>query len=320
MTRSHWDRNAKHRRNRHMPAGSTRADVVVMIALIVLLSGFAIVLCLPAYAKVRMTYTRGRCSSHLSSIGKAMLAYAHDYDGMFPRAGSPGSVWGPVAWNAPTRQVAYDLDANGVGGKASVSSSLYLLVRYVDLPPVSFICPADKGVRKWSGERVNGAAAKLTACWDFGSNPQTHCSYTYQWPFGDTRLTTSSEPGLAVAADRNPWLPSPRLKAKPFPTSPDGKLTFQGRLGDYRDQIYGNTSVHGGNVQSVLFLDGHVTLEKRAYCGVEEDNIYTRSIYPDKGDPLGGVVAPWTLQRSANPKDSILVHDPPSWPAAAGQK
>ena len=57
-----------------------------------------------------------------------------------------------------------------------------------------------------------------------------------------------------------------------------------------------------------MYLDTHVTFEKRAYCSIENDNIYTVSRFADRGDQLGVVPqVPPTIQSR---KDSVLVHDP----------
>jgi hypothetical protein len=57
-----------------------------------------------------------------------------------------------------------------------------------------------------------------------------------------------------------------------------------------------------------MFLDTHVEFEKRAYCSVEDDNIYTTSGLPTGGSPRG--IAVTTTQTPLNRKDSFLVHDP----------
>ena len=41
--------------------------------------------------------------------------------------------------------------------------------------------------------------------------------------------------------------------------------------------IIGNAITHQGDGQNVLYLDSHVDFAKRAFCGLEEDNIFTRS-------------------------------------------
>ena len=221
---------------------------------------------------------------------------------------------------ATTRQEAYAItSADGTGGNCTISSCFYLLIKYAEVTPKSFLCKDDLGVSEFSigGESSTTvpAGTELTSAWDFGSAPATHYSYAYQAPWGPNSLTLASPPGFAVAADRNPWLAAPRFKAKSFPASPDGKRRFQGKAGDSNDQMYGNTGVHKENGQNVLFLDTHVSFEKRPYCGLDDDNIYTVSAFSDKGDPLGN--APTVSTAGASPKskeDSVLVHDPVTWP------
>ncbi len=72
----------------------------------------------------------------------------------------------------------------------------------------------------------------------------------------------------------------------------------------------GNCRAHGLEGQNVMFLDTHVTFEKRAYCGLEGDNIYLVSRFLDRGDPLG-VVPMCPSVNIQSRRDSVLVHDPP---------
>jgi hypothetical protein len=61
--------------------------------------------------------------------------------------------------------------------------------------------------------------------------------------------------------------------------------------------------------QNVLFLDQHVAFEKRAFCGVDRDNIYLVSSFPGKGCVIGSIPIPGeTTVR--NERDSVLVDDP----------
>jgi prepilin-type processing-associated H-X9-DG protein len=69
----------------------------------------------------------------------------------------------------------------------------------------------------------------------------------------------------------------------------------------------GNSIPHKREGQNVLFMDFHVAFEKRPYCAVKQDNIYT---YWNGSDIRQG--APPTLtSRPANKFDSLLVNDPP---------
>lgn len=61
-------------------------------------------------------------------------------------------------------------------------------------------------------------------------------------------------------------------------------------------------------LMGVLFLDSHVEFEKRPYCGLQDDNIYTISEKPATGDPVGK--PPTFGSHPANAHDSLLVNDP----------
>jgi hypothetical protein len=62
----------------------------------------------------------------------------------------------------------------------------------------------------------------------------------------------------------------------------------------------------------VLFLDGHVYFEKRSYCAINDDNIYTFwSGSAPNWDKRKGIPP----QIGSQPKDrldSLLVNDPPT--------
>lgn len=256
---------------------------------------------------------RMTCGTNLSGIGKAMLIYANDYEDELPRAGGPSNQWtGRVAdWAAANRRQAYGLSQDNSGGQVSISASLYLLVKYAEVPPKSFLCGAssrktrEKGVTEFrlGMYPVPNKPAELVDFWDFGPNPPKHCSYAYHQVYGSSPLTVSTPPGFAVAGDRNPWMDSPSVKARDF-------ATFQPDIPPYNGTgphgLAGNTFRHQGQGQNVLFLDTHVEFEKRPYCGLDDDNIYTSWSGQDKirGVPpkLGSV--------PADAKDSLLVNDP----------
>jgi len=78
--------------------------------------------------------------------------------------------------------------------------------------------------------------------------------------------------------------------------------------GTTEQALKGNAISHQGDGQNVLFLDSHVGFEKRSFCSLEDDNIYTISANTVKGDAKGTV--PDTSTGPRNRKDSLLVHDP----------
>ncbi len=287
--------------------GFTLVELLVVIAIIALLMGIL----MPALARVRQLAFRMTCGTNLSGIGKAMLIYANDYEDELPRAGGRASTWGnAVQWDAPDRYRAYGLAADGSSGQATISSCFYLLVKYSEVTPKSFVCKADAGTNEFKLSDITGLNTnfELIDAWDFGPSPDAykHCSYAYHMPFGLYALTTSSEPGLAVAADRNPWLKSPAAEAQPWTAFQPDIAPWNGSTERAKN---GNALAHQLDGQNVLFLDSHVDFAKRAYCGVEDDNVYTIAQGLDRGSAFGAMPVVPNVQ-PANRKDSILVHDP----------
>jgi prepilin-type N-terminal cleavage/methylation domain-containing protein len=276
--------------------GFTLVELLVVIAIIALLMGIL----MPALARVRQIAFRMVCGTNLSGIGKAMLIYANDYEDELPRSGGTNSTWAARIpnWMGANRFEAYGVAPAGTGGTANISSCFYLLVKYAEVTPKSFICKGDSGTSEFKPADDGAGNLDLIALWDFGLEPETHCSYSYHMPFGLYALTTSSEPGMAVAADRNPLQDSPAATHKTWPG------TFLPEGG--KDAVkYGNAIAHQEDAQNVLFLDVHVGQEKRAFCGINDDNIYT---YWDGGDIRIGA-APTIGSVPGDRLDSLLVND-----------
>ncbi len=252
--------------------GFTLVELLVVIAIIALLMGIL----MPALSRVRQIAFRMVCGTNLSGIGKAMLIYANDYEDEFPRAGGRNTIWGnPLGgangWMADNRYAAYGLGANGSGGKATITSSFYLLVKYAEVTPKSFICKGDSGTTEFKQSDYPAAVGfDLIDLWDFGPESVNHCSYSYHMPYGLYALTSSSEPGMAVAADRNPWISSPGAEGK----SADLLASYNPTGGRELVNV-GNAITHQEDGQNVLFMDNHVNFMKEPFCDVNDDNIYT---------------------------------------------
>jgi hypothetical protein len=234
------------------------------------------------------------------------MSYASDHNGELPRAGGSSSSFGSTFnWRGANRFEAFDLIPDGSGGAANMSSCLYLLVKYADVQPKSFICPGDYGTTEFKLADAGADDKELVDLWDFGRLAFKHCSYSYHMPFGFYPLTTSYEPGMAVVADRNLWIGSPAWERFPAltPKSFPGKFSPDGG----REAVKaGNSLSHKQEGQNVLFLDNHVNFEKRSFCGINDDNIYT---YWDGEDiRVGAYPGPGEPQSKT---DSILIHDFP---------
>jgi len=264
--------------------GFTLIELLVVIAIIAMLMSIL----MPALARVREMAQRVVCGTNQSGLGKAMAVYAgNDESGRFPCAGGRTSVWGLMAaWDDPDKFVAFGLATDGTGGKASITSSLYLLVKGDYTTAKQFICKSDPDTDEaWS-------TGDPYAVWDFGGGPGPVCSYAYHMPYDDGtgfrfRLSAASNPGLAVTADRNPY-----LLGGTVPEPDPGQNSF----------------AHQEDGQNVLYVDGHVSWENSADCGLNEDNIYT--IMTDPLNPGVGELPELHVSAPMNKiDDSLLVNE-----------
>ena len=291
----------------------TLVELLVVIAIIALLMGIL----MPALAKERLNSFRMVCGANLSGLGRAMLIYANDYDNDFPRAGYTGTIWADriISWSAADRATAFGSSPPSNPGQATITSSLYLLVKYAEVTPESFICNGEPAVTVFTASDYI-ANFEDEEAWDFGPynpgsglSPTNHCSYSYHQPYNQRFLSTaSSEPGMAVAADRNPWLD---------PDTDTSNYVWDGYANTPPPEIIkayqkGNAGPHQREGQNVLFMDIHVDFENEAHCGIDEDNIYTydpASRPPDiqRGAELmcGVYGTLWPLF----PRDSLLVNE-----------
>ncbi len=275
----------------------TPVDVFVLIFVCL----FFLAIAQLASSNSRDQERRTTCSRNLSVIGKAMQIYTNDYDGEYPRAGGRTTeLSNKVAdFMASNRFSAYGLDAKGNGGDATISSNLYLLVKYTEVSLKTFVCPGDSGITVFNPANEGAGNKSPVELWDFGEIPSRHCSYAYHMPYGLFPLTTKSEPDMAVAADRNPWITSATADAKNIRLfNPDGG----------REAVKaGNTVTHEDEGQNVLFVDGHVSFETTPSCGVNNDNIYT---YWNGGDIRRGIYSTPIFAYAMNRLDSFLVNEP----------
>ncbi len=259
--------------------GFTLVELLVVIAIIALLMGIL----MPALARVRAIADRVVCGTNLAGIGKTILVYATENRGTYPRAGGRNSVWlgtGRIKdWAA---QDVVDAFTNyGIKGQATITSSLYLLIKYADATPKLFICNGDAKVFIFQiSDYTAGVNLESdTEAWDFGGKPGQHCSYSYHYPYADKasgssfELSTISNPSNPLMADRNPC-----LDENAFERIRDKNLrppVFDTITEDIKDpDNMWKAAPHKFSGQNVLYNDFHVKFEKQVNVGVMDDNIY----------------------------------------------
>ena len=316
--------------------GFTLVELLVVIAIIALLMGIL----MPALARVRQIAFRMVCGSNLSGIGRAMLIYANDYDNDFPRAGFTGTLWGDKlpgnGWSAPDRRTAFAGSAAATTpGMATISASFYSLVKFAEVTPKSFICKGESTKKAFKASD-HIANFEDEDAWDFGPSdwtsnigPYNHCSYSYHMPYNQRFLSTaSSEPGMAVAADRNPHLDWYAEKSADFKWDNNNKDPVVG----VKISQLGNAAAHQREGQNVLFMDIHVDFEKLSFCGVDEDNIYTSwdtavvkqqgrppMCTPgfDMGQPIASTDSLLVNECGPSPNPTVTITPPPNPPPSS---
>jgi prepilin-type N-terminal cleavage/methylation domain-containing protein/prepilin-type processing-associated H-X9-DG protein len=268
--------------------GFTLIELLVVIAIIAML----LAILMPALNKVKKIAQRVVCGTNLKGLGTAQSVYANDYEDQFAKqGGSAVTTWAPffAGWQAPNNP--WIGASPPAGGNATVSASLYLLIREADVSPKSFVCTAS-GQTAYDGRNANNR--DLVELWDFGSanagadapnsGPKNCVSYAYQDPYGSYAASGTATASFAMMADKNPWYDS-KIAAEIDPASVTAE-TYSGQVArlslywtgiayqKYQIQV-ANAYAHAREGQNVLFGDGHANYEKEPDVGVRHDNIYT---------------------------------------------
>jgi type II secretory pathway pseudopilin PulG len=270
----------------------TLVELLVVIGIIAVLMAIL----LPALSAVKRVAQRVVCGSNLSGIGKAMLLYANDQEGDFPRGGGSASVWS--ANGKIYDWVNLDGDQYGTppGASATITCSLYLLIKYADVTPAQFVCRGDVGTKEFKLSDVTVTLGPkiddVSDVWDFGDPaamgsgnfPGNRNSYSYHDPYENTGISprqsyalgSYSDPASPLMADRNPYLDknaASYIDGAGGEKPPSWDTTKTPPV--YLDQDKtGNSAAHQRDGQNVLFNDSHVGWEKYPNVGVSKDNIW----------------------------------------------
>lgn len=294
-----------------LKVGISRRLSLIELIVIVLIVAMILAISVPPLSKIKKHEAQVVCEVNMKSLGDAMSIYSSDHADVYPELPGRGS------WSKELG-FAYDLpnpDFAGVQASTprTVTASWYLLVRYSDVSPQSFVCP---GRKQKSFLEVITQDVSIVKLWDFGSNPYDHVSYSMHNPYGKYPANKNRSSGFAIAADNNPWFKDGSL-IEPNKNSimPPQIINYQNdktyKLGnsmnhkEYKERfLFWKYTKRGtlGLGQNVLYNDGSVVFKETPNCGINNDNIYTfwsNNENPTEQDIHGGT----------NPKERNLEND-----------
>ena len=248
------------RRLARRPRGLTQIDLVVLLLCV----GLGVLVGCLSRGGNRETANRIKCASNLRQIGQALLLYANDHGGAYPRVvylpgPDPKPVWGTGAAGADPFTSAQPND---------VTAALFLLLRTQDITSDAFTCPSSNAVKETYGGGTNTPRDRSNF-----SDSKQNLSYSMHNPYVKDGVVPAEDKKywryfmgeeFAVAADINPGTaPATDNVLAPATTS------------SARDMRLANSDNHDKDGQNILYGDGHVSFENNPFSGISRDNIYT---------------------------------------------
>ena len=241
--------------------------MLVLLGIIVILLSIFV----PSLMRLRENNNRKLCEAHLREIGTAMMFYARDNRGTFPRAAydQENHPTGYTAYTGPDSPTLFGPDSRVEPN--DVTASLWLLIRQGYLAKVPsaaakvFICPSSAD----DADPITDAAGRAVPPTQRSNfRKASNLSYSYAIPFsnaagyGPKWDFMPSE--FVILADKNPGVDgrNANVTAPPWNAPP-------------LQLAQANSRNHWRAGQSVLYADMHAAWRSTPYCGVDHDNIYT---------------------------------------------
>jgi prepilin-type processing-associated H-X9-DG protein len=264
-------------------------DLLVVLFIVCILT--SLVFSAGTLVKMNENAKRVKCASNLRMIGQAIMLYANENKGNYPR-----TVYKP---DAPLTQYT-GVDAKDPFGKDGpktndTTSPVFLLLRTQELPAESLVCPST------DAKPVTFPQGKSAA--DF-SNFKTEENLTYSYANAypglkainaGYKLNATTPAEFAIAADMNPGsfgdCDVTTIKGPVDQATPAALMRKA------------NSMNHRSDGQNVLYGDGHVEFNTNPFCGTKRDNIYTVAASDDGSKTTSDKIA----ASPAGPLDSVLL-------------
>jgi type II secretory pathway pseudopilin PulG len=260
-------------------------ELLVVVSIIALLVG----ICVPTLSRARWTTRKAVCAANMHTAARGLSLYAADNRGKYPNGGfNKTTGFDVIGDNISTYLAPDSTSAN------SNTRNLYLAVRSSSIQTAALICPNTKDIPADNNQNL----------YDFnfasGANYRNKLSFSFhlQFPYRATTaghpLSMTTDPTVAVLADRNPNLV--------YSGAAQGTGVKADSIGPASRT---NSKNHDGEGQNAAYADGHIEwLETPDKKG---DNIYTAwgmgdPANPDKG---GGTLAANSMPQDDT--DSFLV-------------